>query len=598
METIVNNLIKATGWSIFHSLWQAAIIYGVLLLLIAFFPKMTAKLKHNLAYGAISLMFAGFCITFFSIFKLPANDMLISAGNKEIVLMQYASDLSDGINQKTEQFFPYIVNVYAIGLLCQLLILAAGYRKLHKLKEADKTSVPEAWLKVFKEMLSRLGLRQPISFYLSDQVNIPLVIGYFKPMVLFPIALVAQLDIKQVEAILIHELSHIRRNDYLLNLIKTAIETLMFFNPFIWLSSRFINIEREHACDDLVLKLTGTPLTYAHALLKLEILKDKTTPALSMAANGSNQHLYQRIKRITDMKTNYMNAKQQIFAITLTIATVISLAWISPEKTEPAFLKPQVPVLPVPPVPAPLSEAKIRHFSNPLVKLNVLPLLRQDTTRKKHKFKIVTIDASGRKQEYNSVKEMPDSLRKEVIKDTFVSKGDFDFNIDSVVNKSLTFTMSPEWQSGFKKMSEDLQKQFSAEEWTKNSEDIKKNSEKMKKFFDSKEWKKQQQDIKKNSERIQLFFNSAEWKNQQKQLIEHSREIAIKLNSPEFKKELDKAKLSEKMRLHFSAPIFKQKSEETKTLEASKAYQDLKKKFDEDVETLKKKTIKADTTSF
>lgn len=597
METIVNNLIKATGWSIFHSLWQAAIIYGVLLLLIAFFPKMTAKLKHNLAYGAISLMFAGFSITFFSIFKLPADDMLISAGHKEIVLMQYASDVSDEINQKTEQFFPYIVNVYAFGLLCQLLILAAGYKKLHKLKGSDKTPVPEAWSKVFKEMLSRLGLRQPISFYLSHQVNIPLVIGYFKPMVLFPVALVAQLDIKQVEAILIHELSHIRRNDYLLNLIKTAIETLMFFNPFIWLSSRFINIEREHACDDLVLKLTGTPLTYAHALLKLEILKDKTTPALSMAANGSSQHLYQRIKRITDMKTNYMNAKQQIFAITLTIATVISLAWISPKKTEPALIKPGIPLLPAPPAPAAPSEPNIRYINNPSVKFSALPVLRQDTTRKKHKFKIVTIDASGRKQEYNSVKEMPDSLRKEVIKDTFVSKGDFDFNIDSVVNKSLTFTMSPEWQSGFKKMSEDLQKQFSAEEWKKNSEDIKKNSEKMKKFFDSKEWKKQQQDIKKNSEKIQQFFNSAEWKNQQKQIVEHSREIAIKLNSPEFKKELDKARLSEKMRLHFSAPIFKQKSEDTKTLEASKAYQDLKKKFDDDVETLKKKTNKADTTS-
>lgn len=598
MEAVVNNLIKAIGWGIFHSLWQAAIIYGLLLLLVAIFPKMTARLKHNLAYGAICLMFTGFSITFFSIFKLPVDGLPLTSTSKEIALLQYASGLPDSLQKKMEQLFPYLVNVYAVGLLCQFLILIVGYKRLQLLKRSDKIQLPPDWKKIFTTLLAKLELKQPIHFFLSDQVNIPLVIGYFKPVVLFPLALVTQLDMKQLEAILIHELSHIRRNDYLLNLIKTAIETLMFFNPFIWLSSRFINIEREHACDDLVLKLTGTPLTYAHALLKLEILKDKTTPALSMAANGNSQHLYQRIKRITDMKTNYRNAKQQFFAITLTIATVVSLAWINPqqgpEATKQIIMQPEVP--PVPPTPK--SPQLIRLPSPPAVPL---PALRQDTTRKKHKFKIVTIDAKGHKQEYNSIKEMPDSLRREVIKETFVDRNNFDFhmhfNMDSTINKALAFKASPDWRTDMKKMSENLHRQFNAIEWKKNEAALRKNAEKVRTLFNSNDWKKQEADIKKSVEKTISYFKSDEWKEERKQMADHIKEIELTFNSPEFKAAPAKVKLLEqKIRLQYG-PDIQKKIEAAKTLERSREYQELKKKFDEEVEMLKKKSIKTDSTS-
>ena len=84
---------------------------------------------------------------------------------------------------------------------------------------------------------------------------------------------------KQVEASLIHELSHIRRNDHLINLVKMGIQTPLFFNPFVLLIGRFVTIEREYACVDLVVSLTGTPLTYAHALLRLELIIKKNSPA-------------------------------------------------------------------------------------------------------------------------------------------------------------------------------------------------------------------------------------------------------------------------------------------------------------------------------
>jgi len=581
MEAIVNNLIKATGWSIFHSLWQGAIIYAILMLVVAAVPKMNAKVKHNLAYSAMCLMFMGFCITFFSIFNIPDQAELIQPGQvTSTEPVNYLLSLPQEINSQTEHIFPYLVSVYALGLLFQLLILGVGYKRMLKLKQAERTMVPQEWQVAFIALTSKLNLRRKISFYLSANVNVPLVIGYFKPVVLFPIALTTQLDMNQVEAILIHELSHIRRNDYLLNLIKTGIETVLFFNPFIWLSGRYINIEREHACDDLVLKFTGTPVTYAHALLKLEILKDKTTPALSMAATGSNQHLYQRIKRITDMKTNYMNAKQQLFAITLTVATVISLAWVSPAKT-----------------------ASDRKSSAPLkkgidagtqsIKFKILDLakekavsaanckLNEDTTKKKKKFKIVTVDAKGEKKEYNSVKEMPDSLRQEVMNDTFLNSDDFhfDFRIDSSINASMAYLKSDDFKKHMKDaqmMAMTMSKKFQSPEWKKQQMEIRNQAMEMRKKFNSPEFKKQMRDVQLQSATMMKKFNSPEWKKQQNDIKKQAEEMRKKFDSPEFRKQI----------------------EEMKKLQDSPEYKELKEKFEKDIQKLKtEKGIKSDIKS-
>lgn len=559
MEAIVNNLIKAIGWSIFHSLWQGAIIYGVLVLTVAMIPGLNARMKHNLAYSAMCLMFAGFCITFFSLFSLPREQTAIvstsfTTGEQ---VQDYLIGLPAELNNRTEQMFPYLVSVYSIGLLFQLLILSIGYKKLLNLKQAERTPVPDEWKEAFGQLCATLKLRKTVSFHLCSKVNIPLVIGYFKPVVLFPVALVSQLDLKQVEAILIHELSHIRRNDYILNLVKTAMETVLFFNPFIWLSGRFINIEREHACDDLVIRLTGTPVTYAHALLKLEILKDKAAPALSMAATGRNQHLYQRIKRITDMKTNYMNVKQQLFAVTLTVATVISLAWVNPGKTTNTQVKPHK------------KTAKIQHadfhttdMTTVKIQATVCDKQQDDTTKKKKKFKIVTVDNKGEKKEYNSVKEMPDSLRQEVINDTFLNNMDFkfDFRIDSVTNHAMAFLKSPEFK--------------------KSMDAVTHHTNIIIKKMNSPEWKKQQADIQKNAAQMARKFNSEDFKKMQKEIEKSSAEVR---------------KQAEEIRLKVESPEFKKQIREIKELQESKEYKDLKEKFDKDIQQLKeKKGIKSD----
>jgi len=331
METVVQNLITAIGWSIIHSLWQGAVIYGLLLLILNT-TKLDAKTRYATAYSASVLMLAGFVVTFFFRFQSTTAQPATQLTNYLQLTEIATTPLT--LSNYVETLFPYLVSLYAIGIFIQSLTVYSGYKKVAALKKALHLPIPADWQKTFNALIQKMSLRRPVTFWLSSHVSVPLVIGYLKPVILFPVAMSAQMDLKQVEAILIHELSHIRRNDYLFNLIRTVMETVLFFNPFIWLTGKFIDIEREHACDDLVLELTHTPMTYAHALLQLELLTDTPAPHFALAATGKKQYLYQRIKRITDMKTTYMNSKQKIAAITLTIATVISLAWINPVKNE------------------------------------------------------------------------------------------------------------------------------------------------------------------------------------------------------------------------------------------------------------------------
>ncbi|MGM9475483.1 M56 family metallopeptidase [Pedobacter sp. GSP4] len=547
METLLQQFIKAFGWSILNSLWQSAVIYGILFIVMLSLPKLAAKHKHNLAFGAIVLMFIGFGYNFISQLIASRSYQAPAINTQNIQVYQYFNNLPPSFSSKAEQYFPLVVVFYIIGILLQLFVIVKGYSQLSRFKKDSLSAIPESWKLIFNQVTAHLKINKTIQFHLSAIVNVPLVIGYLKPVVLFPLALVNQLDNDQVEAILIHELSHIRRNDFLLNLIKTAIETLLFYNPFVWMAGRFIHIEREHACDDLVLKITGKPLNYAHALLKLELLKDKNSPAYALAATGKTQNLYQRIKRITNMKTNYLNAKQQMAALTLGVACLFSIAWINPtEKKKETKKQPKQEILSLQ-----VSDGTLKH------------IICTDTT-KKRKVKIVTIDANGKKTEYNSVKEMPDSVRRDFYRDElFAGNNVFRIHSDSAFKfKDSLFRVkidrefnSPEAQAKWKKFGEDIAKQYSSPEaqakWKKFGEDIAKQynspeaQAKWKKFGEDMQKKmnspEQQAKWKKMSEDMAKEFNSPEAQAKWKKFGE---EMAAKVNTPEFRAQIDNIRIS------------------------------------------------------
>ena len=608
MEAILDQLIKALGWSIFHSLWQGGTIYILLALIVYLFPGMNSRLKHNIAYSSLIVIFIAFVGTFYSVFNIPSpvsSSETLSVVGSGLTAPNATLGWANEIYKLTEQVFPMLVAFYTIGLLIQFFILCKGYLKLGKLRKIGISAVPEHWQSIFNDLLSKLDLRQTIEFRISSMINVPLVLGYLKPIVLFPISLVSQLDPIQVEAILIHELSHIRRNDYLLNLIKTAIETILFFNPFVWLGSRLIEIEREHSCDDLVIALTGTPITYAHALLKLEILKENGSPILTMASTGRKNHLYQRIKRITDMKTNYMNSKQQVLTIALTIACIFSLAWISPLKKKDNNVQ------------------KVKSHTNQIADLSksisnksltaIMDTIpnkskKADTTKKTYRSKIVFTDSTGRKVVYNSVAEVPDSLKSKLTKfpnfDFKFKDFDVDFKDFDVDFKSTYNEMDSSLQSGIAYLkSPGFAKEIAAAATFMNSDEYKKGMREAISYMDSPEYKKAMRDaanvlsspefkkeLRKSMEATNLYLKSPEGKKQQLESLQLIEELKKGTKSDEYKSAMDVYnKNIQELKLEYSDKDSKKQTEASKDLKNSEEYKKLKKQFEKDLEKLREK---------
>jgi bla regulator protein BlaR1 len=530
MEALVNNIIKATGWSIFHSFWQGTLLYGLLLLTLLLIPKLSARMKHNVAFITLSMIFSCFCLTFFSVFTWPP---LSSVTNS----FSLGKVIPVSMGKQAEYYFPMLVSIYGIGLLMQVVVLAGGYHKLWKLKTSPKVAVPKDWQVLFERIAMELKISQNVKFYLSDRVSVPLVLGYIKPIILFPIAFASQLEMVHVEAILIHEMAHIRRNDFILNSIKTVMETILFFNPFTWLCSSMIEREREHACDDIVVQKTHTPLTYAHALLQIELINEKQTPVFTMAASGNNQNLYQRIKRITDMKTTYNTTKQQLLAITVTVLTLVSLAWINPVNSKTKIRKKIVAV----------REATIEYTSSS----DWAPA--QDTLKKK---KSVTI-TKNKSSKVNGKPAPPPPPPAPVVGMEMAAPP---APVAPLAPMNLPAPPPPPVESDRAEL-----------EKTKNhAEKMRNHSAEMNRYYQSPAWKKHEAMMKKVAADMQKHVKSDAWKLQVEKAKKEGLAMARLVNTPQFKKEMEALKLqskqltveSKKLAEHFNSLAFKKQIRE------------------------------------
>jgi beta-lactamase regulating signal transducer with metallopeptidase domain len=193
--------------------------------------------------------------------------------------------------------FPLVVLGWAAGVLVLLLRLVGGLAYAARMKSYQVTDADAGWQQKTASLAERLGLRRPARLLESGLAKVPMTIGYLKPVILLPLGALAGLAPAQVEAILAHELAHIRRHDYLVNLVQSLLEILLFYHPAVWWLSARVREEREHCCDDLAVALCSDSVTFARALVRLEERYGQA-PALAMAATGRDGMLLGRIKRL------------------------------------------------------------------------------------------------------------------------------------------------------------------------------------------------------------------------------------------------------------------------------------------------------------
>jgi Zn-dependent protease with chaperone function len=196
---------------------------------------------------------------------------------------------------------PTFLGLWLAGVTLLTLRLVAGWIWMQRWRTHGVRPAEPAWERVLAHLARRLHITRTVALLESTEVDVPTVIGWLKPVVLLPASVLAALSPSQLEAILAHELAHIRRHDYLVNLLQTVVETLLFYHPAVWWVSRRIRIERENCCDDLAVSLCGDPVAYANALVDLESLRSSNAPfrrfdRTAMAATGGS--LLQRVRRL------------------------------------------------------------------------------------------------------------------------------------------------------------------------------------------------------------------------------------------------------------------------------------------------------------
>jgi Zn-dependent protease with chaperone function len=342
--------LQALGWAIAGSLWQMALLWTIYQLCFGVWRNIRASVKTA---AATVLQMAGFgwfvCSLVGHYWKLkmaaPASAAYFSVAPEPS-----GHDLLFYVNRGlawSEHYLPYLSGAYLLVLAFLLARVFKAYRHVQAVRTEGLSKIDAEWRVYVRDLAQRIGIRRDIRVWLSEKIDIPATIGYMKPLILLPIATFNHLSPEQVEAILLHELAHIKRHDYLLNLILTVMDTVLFFNPFAQLIARHIRTERENSCDDFVLQFRYNPHVYASALLSLE--QQRLSPELAMAAAGKTD-LLDRIKRIMNVPSRPMNYGQKLMALLITAGILASLAWLTPDNIEhKPILKTMAVFLPTPP---------------------------------------------------------------------------------------------------------------------------------------------------------------------------------------------------------------------------------------------------------
>jgi uncharacterized protein (TIGR03435 family) len=197
--------------------------------------------------------------------------------------------------QRIESLLPWVVPVWLLGVIVLLARGVVGWWRVRILHRRALSSLVSTWQRAGNRIASQLGLARFVRIVELMDVDVPLVVGCLRPVVVLPIAALTQLNAAQVEAILAHELAHVRRHDYVVNLVQTLAETLLFYHPAVWWLSARIRDEREHCCDDVAVAVCGNPVEYATALAELEQWR---TGDVGLAAAATGGSLLNRVRRI------------------------------------------------------------------------------------------------------------------------------------------------------------------------------------------------------------------------------------------------------------------------------------------------------------
>jgi beta-lactamase regulating signal transducer with metallopeptidase domain len=294
-------LLRTLGWTLLHFLWQGAGLAA--LFAVAAAVCRSAPARYALAVSALVLMMVSPVITF-TWLELQTNQAVRTAAegastwagtsNRNAAAPSGSHDAIAESRSEQPMAMLWVVEVWFLGVLLLSLRTAGGLFLIERMRRKEIKPVGGELYEKCLALQRRMGLDRVILYCECHRLDAPAVLGWFRPVVLLPLRALTGLTEEQIEALIAHELAHIRRLDCFVNLFQIATETLLFYNPAVWWVSQRIRAERENCCDDEAISVCGDAVNYARALTLME--EWRTAPALMMAANRSP--LAERVVRL------------------------------------------------------------------------------------------------------------------------------------------------------------------------------------------------------------------------------------------------------------------------------------------------------------
>lgn len=294
----LNPIVQALGWALIHFLWQGALVGAFFALSVRLLREAPPAIRYWLGLACLAALAAAPVITFCIVYP----QVTPTGGGHTLVLGAFsataaASAVDPAVSWPgvLERFLPWVVAAWAVGVVLHSGRVFLKWRRMRRLARVGVRTPSESLLLRAAELSELFGIRRAVTILESTLVEVPTVLGWLKPVILLPTASLVGLSPRQLELVIAHELSHVRRWDYLVNLLQVCVETALFYHPVVAWISRRVREEREKCCDDLVVDTCGNRLEYAKALTNLESIRSgDMLPALA-ATDGQ---LFERIERI------------------------------------------------------------------------------------------------------------------------------------------------------------------------------------------------------------------------------------------------------------------------------------------------------------
>jgi bla regulator protein blaR1 len=341
-QILADKTIHSLCWMLIHSLWQGFLLAVVAGIIMVFTRQSNATIRYNLL--VISLFAFLVCIISTGVYVFTHTENI----NAQIFLQLFdkQKDMNFPNAQNQNGFLleiidflnlnaGIIVNIWLFFILFSGLLSIRDISSIIQIRHKKIASVEDFWEQRTRELSIKIQISKPVQFLQSGIAQVPMVVGHFKPVILFPMGLISAISPEEIEAILIHELAHIKRNDYLVNIFQRVLEVIFFFNPCIWWVSSLIKIERENCCDDFAISLTNNKRTYIQALVSFQEFHLQK-PVLAMGFINPKNRLLKRVLRIVENKNKSLNDFEKTF-VTFCLSVLGAVVFMSFQVTEPVF---------------------------------------------------------------------------------------------------------------------------------------------------------------------------------------------------------------------------------------------------------------------